>query len=108
MSLTLIGTILQVSVGKEGKNYETGEVIPAVHSAFIQHNTSSNPDSDPCIEKIKVKEAAQVNACRAAIGKPVRLDVRLWNMNGKTGFWIESGVLPTVIPAPVSSLKAAV
>lgn len=105
MSLTLIGTILQVTSGKEGKNYETGEVIAAVPLVFIQHNTSSHPDSDIVIEKIKIKEPAQVAACRAAVGKPVRIDVRLWNMNGKIGFWLESGVLPTVIQP--QSLKVA-
>lgn len=108
MSLILIGTVLQVTGGKPGKNYETGEITEAIPVAFIQHNTSSNPDSDINIEKIKCKEPAQVAAFRNAISKQVRVEVRLWAQGGKQGFWLEQGVLPTVVNAvPSHSPKAA-
>lgn len=107
MSLILLGTVLKVSAGKPGKNYETGEITEAVPLVFIQHSTSSSPESDIVIEKIKCKEPAQVAAFRAAIGKEVRFEVRLWAQGGKQGFWLEPGVLPTVAAAPAAPLRAA-
>lgn len=105
--LTLTGQVLQVTGGKPGKNYETGEITEAVPIAYVQHSTSSSPESDIAIEKIKLKEPAQVAAFRAAIGKQVRLDVRLWAQGGKQGFWLEQGVLPTIINTGTQPLKAA-
>lgn len=110
MSLILSGTVLQVTGGKPGKNFETGEITEAIPIVFIQHNTSSSPDSDINIEKIKCKEAAQVSAFRNAVGKQILVAVRLWAQGGKQGFWLEQGVLPTVVSSSSSQplpLKAA-
>jgi len=95
--LTLIGQVVKVAAGKAGKDKDTGEIIEAVPVVFVQHSTSTDANSDVAIEKIKLKDAAQVAAFQKAIGQNVQVPVRVWFQGAKSGFWLESGVLPTVV-----------
>jgi hypothetical protein len=95
--LTLTGIVSRVSNTKESKNKETGEVIPGVPVVYIQHTSNSDPDSELELLKIKVKTSIQVEAFRRALNKQIRIDVRTWQSGDKSGFWLETGVLPTVV-----------
>jgi len=97
--LTLTGTVLRISAGKPSTDKETGEQKAAVPIVTIQHTTSADPESDLELIKIKVKSPIQVEAFRRALNKTVRLDVRTWQAGDKSGFWLETGVLPVVLGA---------
>lgn len=91
-------SVLRVKPFQE-KNRETGE-ITNIHKADLQHYTNGDTASAEIeILSIKLKEPAQAEAFRKAVGQMVRFPARVWAVGGGTGFWLEKGVLPTVIPA---------
>lgn len=91
--LILIGTVARVT--SKPKEDESGKVFDEFH-AQIQHSSNMSADSDILIDKIKLKSSAQVDAFRKALGKDVQIAVRTWNQGGKSGYWLEEGVLPTI------------
>lgn len=90
--ILLIGTPISVLSGKPDQ--KTGEVFPIVQ---IQHKKSDLADSPIVIDNIKCKEPAQVAAFRAALGKTIKCPVQPWSTESGKGWWIEKGVLPTVV-----------
>lgn len=95
--LILIGRIERVAAGKPTVDRETGETKPAVPVLSIIHTTNEDPDSDQELVKIKLKDPSTVEAFRKLQGQVVRFAVRTWQSGDSSGFWIEKGVVPTVM-----------
>lgn len=94
--IIMYGSPVSVLPGKPDR--KTGEIHPV---AQIQHRANESPDSAVSIDNLKCKTAAQAAAFRAAIGKNIRVAVKVWaTETGTTGFWLETGVMPTVITSP--------
>jgi hypothetical protein len=96
--LILIGQVARVTAKtKKETDENTGHITEVVEThAHIQHSANLSPDADLLIDKIKLKDSSQVDAFRKATGKNVQVAVRTWNQGGKSGYWLEAGVLPTV------------
>ncbi|OIR10943.1 hypothetical protein GALL_71110 [mine drainage metagenome] len=98
--LYLVGSIMRVGQPVEEKDRETGK-ISIVCKMQLQHQESSEPNSDIKIENIKIKSEpgaplTQAEAFRKCVNQNVQIPVRTWSQGGKSGYWLEKGVLPTV------------
>lgn len=98
--LYLTGQIMRVGQPIEEKNRETGS-ITVVCKMQIQHQESSDPNSDIKLENIKIKSdvgasTSQAEAFRKVVGQNVSIPVRTWSQGNKSGYWLEKGILPTV------------
>jgi hypothetical protein len=83
----------------QNKDKTSGE-ITNIHQVDLQHYTNGDVNTAEIeVLAIKLKDPAQAEAFRKAVGQMVRFPARVWAVGGGTGFWLEKGVLPTVIPA---------
>ena len=82
----------------QDKNRTTGE-ITNIHQVDLQHYTNGDINTAEIeVLAIKLKDPAQAEAFRKAVGQMVHFPARVWAVGGGTGFWLEKGVLPTVQP----------
>lgn len=100
--LILIGQVARVtSKTKQQLDENTGKNVDVQEThAHIQHSANMSADSDILIDKIKLKDVSQVEAFRKAMGKNIQVAVRTWSQGGKSGYWLEQGVLPTIKDTP--------
>ena len=95
--LILIGRIERVTHSKNTVDKDTGETVSAPPQLSIIHTTNDDPESEQELVKIKLKDPAQAEAFRKCLGQFVRVPVRTWQSGERSGFWLERGVLPTVL-----------
>jgi len=89
-------TVLRVKPVQD-KNRDTGEVTN-IHTVDLQHfSNADTATAEIDILTIKLKDPVQADAFRKVLGQAVNIPARVWAVGGGTGFWLEKGVLPTVI-----------
>lgn len=89
-------TVLRVKPIQD-KNRQTGEISNA-HQVDLQHFTNADTATAEIeVLSIKLKDPNQAEAFRKALGQSINIPARVWAVGGGTGFWLEKGVLPTVI-----------
>lgn len=97
--LLLQGLVSKVTIGgKSTIDRETGETRKTDPAAFVLHSQFDDPDADLKLEKIKLKDNAQAEAFRKALGKNISVPVNVWHGDSSGGFWLSKGVLPLVLP----------
>lgn len=96
--LLLQGTVAKVTLGgKDRVNKETGETEKTFPVAYVMHSDYDDQDAPLKLDSIKLKDNAQAEAFRKAVGQTVSVPVNLWHGDNTGGFWLAKGVLPVVL-----------
>jgi len=83
-------------VMKKQEDFATKAPKPDAYEIYVTHSSSADSNSQIMTDTFKVKDVITGEAFKKVLGKIVSFPIVPWAMNGKTGFRIENGVLPTV------------